>query len=113
MPEFRQMGPSQVAAQIEERINREVAETLRRLLGEKHLYQSIDVDAHKAIGSLAKKVNPSRFEEQLLLHAQRFFARRWHVQDPSGQSVWQSISGGEQSVCIFTVPHIKTFCETC
>jgi hypothetical protein len=108
------MTPSLAASEIEERIQREISETLRKLLQEKHLYQSLDVNVDNGIGVLAKKVDPQRFEEQLVSHGHAFMGKRWFVQDPSGQSaISSSRRGHPDSICIFDVPHIKTFCEKC
>ncbi len=102
---------AQIAEAIEQRIQQEVAASFKKLLEQKHLYQSLDVEVDAVIEELAKiQIKESgRIEPNLIIRGSSFFAKPWIVTDPTGRFSYPPGTG----ICIFNLSHIKTFCERC
>jgi hypothetical protein len=99
---------SQTYAAICERIQQDIAGSLKRLLETKHLYQAVDLDIDTGINELGAGVDdPKRNEPLLKFNAFQFFMQGWIPQDPSGRFSY------DNKWCVFNIPFIKTFCTSC
>jgi hypothetical protein len=108
-------SPSVAAKLIKEGLERKLSLTLKTLLEEKHLYQSLEVELDEgvtaAVNSLApqpiSRTGSRDFKTELKMFAAGLLLKRWYVMDPSG-----SYTHSEDN-CSLLVPHVKTFCTTC
>ncbi len=107
---------SQAAKSIRVSIEQRITLTLKKLLEEKHLYQSLDVEsegkASSFVGKVAPPLTPNKvarnIEEELRFFETGLLLKRWYCSDPSGGPTVYS-----ESNSTLYVPHIKTFCTTC
>jgi hypothetical protein len=100
---------AQVAVEIESFFEKTVADGFKALLEQKHLYQSVDLVIADAIAQFVKSLSTDQ-SPLASYAATQIFNRPWIVNDPTGRTAYGQ---GMQRVVIFTMPHIKTFCERC
>jgi len=105
-------SPAQAAQAIEQAIQQKIADTLKKLLEQKHLYQSLDVAIDDVAAPIAKAaMREGNFEERLEVHGIKFFGGRWFFENPTLPHVPSSPVTDRD--CMVPVRDIKTFCKQC
>ena len=98
---------SQLFTAISEGIPREVAASFKKLLEEKHLYQSLDIDVDAAVKEITKQAENLTIVQGAEEYGASIFIKPWIAADPRERESLSALGGA------FKLPHVKTFCEQC
>src|ERR1700738_4545067 len=99
---------SKASEAIKQALEQQISKVLKKLLEEKHLYQSLEVELPESVAAIVRS-SPGTHQgrnlhKELQFHADALLSARWYLLSPVGS---YAVSNDH---CSVAVPHVKTFC---